>query len=456
MRISDVTLWHVAVPLPAPFYPSWIPGLPQTENRFTLVRLATDDGVEGWSAGPAMAREREGLGDLLGPYLLGERVDDLASIRQRLREVSYLGWHVGWLEAACWDAIGRARGVPVWKLLGGRPGTVSLYASTGDVRDGRSRVAELEARRLQGFTAAKLRVHRQRLEDDLEQIETVAKAMGPGFAMGIDANQGWRVAVVADAPLWDLERARRFADRAAELGYAWLEEPLANDDYDGMAALRRSTALPIAGAELNHHGLPEVQVMLEKGCLDVYQPDAVFSGGIAETWRIVQAVAAAGARYTPHTWTNGIGFAINLQLFAASPWRDDTLLEYPLSEPGWIPERRDGLLTQPWLHDRGKLALPEGPGLGFTIDQAQLRRWGSVFFRGTKTRVAIRAVLDKGLKVAKELGKVRDERLKARQAELDRQTAAGEDLLAPFCPAVVAAVRQDWKLPAGVRPAGAA
>ena len=119
MRISDVTLWHVSVPLPAPFYPSWIPGLPQTENRFTLVRLRTASGLEGWSAGPAMDVERQGLGALLGPYLLDERADDLASIRQRLREMTYLGWHVGWLEAACWDVIGKARGVPVWQLLVG-------------------------------------------------------------------------------------------------------------------------------------------------------------------------------------------------------------------------------------------------------------------------------------------------------------------------------------------------
>ncbi len=446
MRISDVTLWHVSVPLPAPFYPSWIPGLPQTENRFTLVRLRTASGLEGWSAGPAMDVERQGLGALLGPYLLDERADDLASIRQRLREMTYLGWHVGWLEAACWDVIGKARGVPVWQLLGGRPGRVQLYASTGEVKDGKARVAELEKRRAEGFVSAKLRVHKATLAEDLEQIETVAAAMGPDFVMGIDANQGWRVAVVADAPTWDLDRALRFADRAAELGYKWLEEPLPNDDADGMAELRRRTAIAIAGAELNHVGLPEMKVMLEKRSLDIYQSDSVFAGGISETWRIVAAVAKAGARYTPHTWTNGIGFAINLQLFSASPWRDDTLLEYPISEPGWVPQFRDGLLQQPWHHDRGWLELPTTPGLGFDIDPRQLSRYGKIFYRGTKLRVALHAVLDKGIKTAKELGAVRDARLTARAAELAKREAAGEDILAPFIQPVVATQRTSWKL----------
>ncbi|MSQ82323.1 MAG: mandelate racemase/muconate lactonizing enzyme family protein [Myxococcales bacterium] len=447
MRIDDVTLWHVSVPLPAPFFPAWIPGLPQTDNRFTLVRLRTVSGLEGWSAGPAMATERQGMGSLLGPYLLGERADDLESIRQRLREMSYLGWHLGWLEAACWDVIGKARGVPVWQLLGGTGGRVQLYASTGDVKDGRARVVELEKRRSEGFVAAKLRVHKPHLADDLEQIAVVAQAMGAGFKMGIDANQGWRVAVVADAPLWDVERAKAFAHRAGELGYAWLEEPLANDDYAGMAELRRSVAIPIAGAELNHHGLAEIEVMLQKKCLDIYQPDAVFAGGISETWKIVQAVAAGGARYTPHTWTNGIGFAINLALFAASPWRDDTLLEYPISEPGWIPDFRDGLLQTPWQHHRGYLELPTAPGLGFTIDKAQLWRHASQFYRGTKLRVALGAVWDKGLRTAKELGAVRDARLVARQQVLEQRVASGQDLLSPFVGTPVQPHR-GWKLEA--------
>lgn len=52
--IARIELYHVAIPLPATFYPSWIPGFPQTENRFTLIKVITDDGVEGYSAGPAL------------------------------------------------------------------------------------------------------------------------------------------------------------------------------------------------------------------------------------------------------------------------------------------------------------------------------------------------------------------------------------------------------------------
>lgn len=77
--VARIELYHVGIPTPAPFYPSWIPGMPQTKNQFTLLKIITDDGVTGYSAGTAMGRERASLGELLGPYLLGEDATDGAN-----------------------------------------------------------------------------------------------------------------------------------------------------------------------------------------------------------------------------------------------------------------------------------------------------------------------------------------------------------------------------------------
>jgi D-galactarolactone cycloisomerase len=428
MRITQIDLWHVAIPLGGTFYSSWIPGFPQTENRFTLVRLRTASGLDGYSAGPSMGRERAGLGALLGPYLLNERADDLLTIRQRIREMGYLGLRLGWLECACWDVVGKARGRPVWQLLApeAKAGDVKVYASTGQVRSGEDRVKEVEARLAEGFDTVKLRVHAMTLEEDLEHLRITRKGVGDRVTLGVDANQAWRVAVVADAPKWDFARAKFFCDEAHQLGFEWVEEPLAMDDYAGLAKLRESIEVDLTGGELNSQGRPEFQVMLEKGCYDVYQPDACFTGGIAETWQIMQDVKAAGMRYTPHTWTNGIGFAINLQLFGASPWRDEQHLEYPTDAP-WLPEARDGILTHPFLPTKGHLALPTTPGLGFDIDPRKLRRFGSHYYKATKARVAWRTVRDRGLSAARETGKVRDERLAARNEVVEAMVARGED-----------------------------
>lgn len=429
MRISHIDLWHVQVPLHGTFYPSWIPGFPQTENRFTLIRLRTDEGLEGFSAGPAMGHERQGLGSLLGPYLLGERADDLVTIRQRVREMGYLGVRLGWIEAACWDLIGKARKLPVWRLLAPdapTTGDVKLYLSTGQVRTGAEHARVIESALAQGFDTVKLRVHSPTLEEDVAQMREARRLGGDVVHLGVDANQAWRVGVVTDIAAWSYERALSFCTEMHQLRFDWVEEPLAMDDYAGLSKLREAVEVDLTGGELNNQGLPEFGVMLERRCYDVYQPDAVFTGGIAETWKIIQRVKAAGARYTPHTWTNGIGFAINLQLYAASPWRDDSKLEYPDDAP-WVPQARDGLLAEPFLHQRGRLPLPTKPGLGFELDARQLRHFGSHFFKATKLRMAVQAVMDKGIATAKELGAKRDARMAERSAALDAMTARGED-----------------------------
>jgi L-alanine-DL-glutamate epimerase-like enolase superfamily enzyme len=414
--VARLELFHVAVPLPARFYPSWIPGLPQTENRFTLVKVVTDDGIEGWSAGPAMGRERAGLGELLGPYLIGESADDIDLVQQRLREVAYLGWRNWWIEPAFWDIRGKREGKPVWELLGGTPTTVPLYASTGEVRRPEERIEEAEARHEEGFRAIKLRVHDLDEAADVRQVVETARAVGDRMKIGVDANQGWRVTIVADAPRWDLARARRFAEACADAGVAWLEEPLPMDAYDDLATLTAESRVPIAGGELHSSGLPELAMMIERRCYDVFQPDATFTGGIAQTWEVVKLCRQHGLGYSPHTWTNGIGFAINLQLMIASGFAGERELEYPISPPGWTPEARDALLETPFLHQRGTLEAPTAPGLGFTIDRQALRRYGTRFFVMDRKRLVWFSLRTRGLAVSREIDRARKER-KARAHE---------------------------------------
>jgi len=229
--------------------------------------------------------------------------------------------------------------------------------------------------------------------------------------IGVDANQGWRVTIIGDAPLWDLDRAKRFADACAESGVAWIEEPLSMTGYDALSALTRYSRVPIAGGELHSSGLPELEMMIERRCYDIFQPDAIFTGGIAQTFEVTRLCRQYGLAFSPHTWTNGIGFAVNLQLFAASGFAEEKELEYPLSPPGWTVEARDGLLEEPFNHDRGTLAVPRTPGLGFTIDDRALRRYGKKFFNMDRKRLIWFSLRNRGIKVSKEIDAVRSERL---------------------------------------------
>lgn len=406
MKIERIELFHVAVPLSKPFYPTWIPGYPQTVNRFTLLRATTDDGVQGLAAGMAFEREREGLGGLIGPYLIGLDPTDIAAARQRLREVSYLGWRNYWMEAAFWDIRGKVEGKPVWALLGGKEGArAPVYASTGEIHPPEQRAEEVLQLREMGFKTVKLRVHSFDLAEDVAQIEAVRSAVGDSMAIGVDANQGWPVSLIDEAPIWTLERAAGFARACADLGVSWIEEPLDMYAYDELAELCRRSEVPIAGGELNG-GWQEFKVMLEKGSLDIYQPDATMGGGIGDAMRVLDACRERGLGFTPHTWTNGLGFLVNLHVYAAGP--RDHPIEYPYEPPGWVPEVRDGILAEPIrVAPDGTVAVPDGPGLGIELDEDKLARYGEKYFEITSKGIAIKTIRQKGLFTALRLARKR-------------------------------------------------
>lgn len=408
MKIRSMELYHVSVPLKETFWPTWIPGYPQTHNRFTLIKLTTDDGITGYSAGTAMGRERQGLGDLIGSYLIGADPADIDRVQSLLKQAGFLGWRNFWIEPACWDIMGKAAGKPVYELLGGKARPVDVYLSTGEMHDPYKRAYELIAKRERGFKTAKLRVKNMELKDDIKQIEMVSKCLGDTMKLGVDANQGWLVSIVDRVPAWDLNRAREFARACGDCGIAWLEEPLDQRDYDGNAELRKSSPVKIAGAELNY-GWDEIKVMLEKDCFDIYQPDATFAGGIAQVKQVIDACKQKGRMFSPHTWTNGIGFYVNWNLYLADP--DDSMpLEYPLEEPSWIPEFREGII-EPIIPDSyGRIQPFTRPGLGFDIDEKLLKKYGKRFFKLTETGLKIKVIREKGLKAALDL-KRRKEKL---------------------------------------------
>jgi L-alanine-DL-glutamate epimerase-like enolase superfamily enzyme len=432
--VAAIELWLVKIPLaprepwffgtPARFYPSWIPGFPATHMSLYLLKLTTDDGLEGCAAMNAIAEERLGLAAAIAPYLLGLDPLDAPAVAARMQELSYLGLRNGWIDAAFWDLAGKALGKPVWALLGGEGGRAQAYLSTGSVHSP-ERTAEIVKRAQDaGFRAVKLRVKSLDEAAMLRQVEAARRAGGERLAIMVDANQGWPVSIVRPHPTWDLDFAVRFARRLEDFQVRWLEEPLNRGDVPGLRALRDATKTPIAGGEINA-SLLEFQRLLEHDCLDIYQPDATlaggtFAGGLTECWWVLREVLARGAdrrgrplTYTPHTWTNGFGFGVNLQLLGAVPRAKRTFLELP-HEPPFAEEAFCRFLRGTWRIDaEGEIRVPDEPGLGVQVDWDVVRRFGKRLYRGDRRSIAWRTLLDRKLVVALELARERREREQA-------------------------------------------
>jgi D-galactarolactone cycloisomerase len=424
MKINRIELYFVKIPLedkkpgffsqPKYFSPSWIPGFRQSEMRFYLLRLGTDAGFDGVAAVPAMGLERSGLGAILGNYLMGINPLDIGLVNQRIQEFSYIGMRNGWIDAAFWDIIGKARGEPLWKILGGSGGHVYPYLSTGSTHDHDPvAIAEIGKRAVDaGYRGIKIRVKSRDLNLVTDFAGAAREAIGAETHLMVDANQGWPVDLLDETPRWDLEFALAFARGIEDLEVKWLEEPLNRGSFEGLASLRKGTSTPIAGGELNSSWRDFLE-MLDQGSLDIYQPDAVmaggtYAGGTSVVYWLIREIqrrnSKAGSsdkvKFCPHTWTTGLGFALSLQLVGAVPKTERSLLEYPL-EGHWKPEYWARFIKGGFKPDsEGRIAIPDGPGLGVDIDWDVIRRFGKRIYNGTPANVAYRAILDRGLKQA--------------------------------------------------------
>ncbi|MDJ0933409.1 enolase C-terminal domain-like protein [Breoghania sp.] len=309
-------------PLPAPFSPSWIPGLTRTIVSFYLVRFITNDGIEGWSGFTRSGRERVGIGHTVADlFSWGQDPEDIEKLSERIHIMAVGGNFNWWLEPAFWDINAKNAGLPLYKLLGGSDNRLRLYASSGELRDTGARLEEAEARFADGFDTMKIRVHDWNEKVDIEHISDVATHMQGRMKIAVDCNQAFRLTALSDAPLWSLDRAKRFADAAADVGLAWVEEPLFGDWHEEMAKLTAYSRVPIAGGGLHVLGYPELKRLTKMRCYNIYQLDAMFAGGVKQCLDVARLCKKEGVDFSSHTWINGFGFIINAHVFAASGLR---------------------------------------------------------------------------------------------------------------------------------------
>jgi D-galactarolactone cycloisomerase len=364
MKIAGIDVRRYTFPLEPPFRAAWDP-VPRDRLETALVFVHTDEGLTG-----------VGSGDTMDGFARYEHLfvgEDPLAIDRHVRVLETIAFHAGryWpLEAALWDLAGKAEGRTVAELLGGSVRRLPVYASSGELMPPEERSDAAVALAEAGFRALKLRVERARVEEGAAGVVAVREAVGEAMEIMVDLNQGWRMPGDVSAAL-DGDAVRALADRLRELNVLWLEEPLAGADVHGLAELRATAGIRLAGGEMART-LAELLGYLEAEALDVYQPDAVLAVGIERAREVAARVRAVGLWFTPHTWTNGIGLLANLHVAAAVD--AGPFLEFPYDPPGWTPERRDWMLAEPILPDAdGCLSLPERPGLGIVLDTERLQ-----------------------------------------------------------------------------------
>src|SRR3954471_11937999 len=352
---------------------SWPQGNKPEEDLNTLVEVATDEGLIG--IGSAMTSKglvAAGV-QLLRPHLIGERADEPARVSEKLRQSTF--WQgrggavehaISGIDIALWDLMGKICNQPVSRLLGGRyRGRIKPYGSIlfDEPAPLRRTLEETVAR---GFRAIKLGWRpfgrRDRRTDEL-LVRTAREAVGPEVELMVDAGgseQFW-----PHGYKWALETAKMLA----AYDIVWFEEALPPDDLEGFIELRRHAPLPITTGEVLTRR-QSFRPFLERGAVDIIQPDATKCGGLTEAWRVGWMAYEHNVLMVPHGWNTAIGLAADLQLSAALPVA--RYVEY-LTPCVYLDE----LITEPFYPDEeGFLTIPDKPGLGIELNRDALKRLG--------------------------------------------------------------------------------
>jgi mandelate racemase len=252
-------------------------------------------------------------------------------------------------DVAAWDALARAAGVPLVRLLGGSPRHVRAYNSNGlGLMPLAALAKEAEELLEGGFEGVKLRLGYPTLDEDLAAVRAVRGRIPDQVALMVDYNQ----ALALD------EALERGAALEGENVY-WLEEPIRHDDYRGAARLARALELPVQIGE--NFSLPfAMEEALETGACDFVMPDLERIGGVTG-WRRAAALAQArGIPMSSHLFPE-----VSAHLLAVTPtahW-----LEYV----DWASP----LLEAPIAIENGKAVIPERPGNGLEWKQEAVERY---------------------------------------------------------------------------------
>lgn len=357
-RIVKVEAVHLRFPCdPARTFQT--PAGPVHARFCTLIRIRTDDGLEGIGSAYAHPGVVQACIDHMAPVLTGVRAEPIPAILERLQIISR--WYgrkgaalaaISGIDTALWDLKGKREGQPLWRLLGGTRDRAPAYAS-GNLYSSPEAVAEGAARQVaRGFRRVKMRIG-WTAAYDAAAMRAARAAIGDGVDLLIDGTARFTP-----------ETARAVLPLLAEVGAFWFEEPFGADDLDDFVALRReaqAVGVPLATGEneFAFHGFRE---LIRAGAVDIVQADASRAGGVSEVMRIGALAAQHGIRLAPHTWCDIVAVTANAHVVAASP--NGLTCEIDQTGNRFIEE-----LAGPLRLEDGELVLGQRPGLGVELDE---------------------------------------------------------------------------------------
>ena len=332
-------------------------------RRCTIItRVTTEEGVVGESYNADADEEQAAIMSIihreLAPLVTGrdalaiedcwERMNRVT--RDQLRDRRFAMQAIGCVDSALWDAVGKALGIPLYRLWGGYRDARPAIGIGGYYTDDPSSI-ETETGFFSdaGFVGMKFKVGGTTPALDAERLRRAVSTARPGFRFMVDANQGWTVS-----------EAVEFVQRSSDfVELRWFEEPcLWPDDRRAMHWVRVKTGVPVAAgqSEITRSGMRD---LMTGNAIDVANFDASWGGGPTEWRRVAQMALSFGVEMGHHEEAH-----IASHLLAAIPHGTYVEAFHPERDPifwrmlGNRPELEDGMFSP-----------PDGPGFGWDLDE---------------------------------------------------------------------------------------
>ncbi len=368
MRIDRIQAFHVTVPLAVPYVLSKQYGTVRHAHA-VIVELGTDDGLVGHGeANPMPPFTEETWGGVfaaiehhLAPCLLGEDPAAIGRINRDLdRVLSGNLLAKGALDVALWDLSGKALGVPVHRLLGGKLRSevpVLWPFGSGTPQEDVERIAE---KMEQDFRTFMIKMGALPIATEIARVQAITEAFGDAIRFNVDANQGW-----------DLPQALEFMDGTAGCAIDFVEQPLPrSQQLWGFEALRARATHPLSADE-GVQTLSDAGLLASRHLVDVVSLKVSKNGGLSRTWKVGTLAEAFGLKCLVNSMIElGVSQAAALHLAAALP----NLL------PGghcFMSTLRlaDDVTDFASRIERAVARVPDRPGLGIEIDPEKLERY---------------------------------------------------------------------------------
>ena len=350
-----------------------------------FVRIFTDEGITGTGECIHGGGGATQLVHEMKPMLLGEDPMDVDRLFEKVRRAYLFNGAIAGnvitalagVEIALWDLVGKATGLPIYRLLGGKfRDKIRIYCDCHAGKDERPESYGEEARRVvgMGFTAIKFDIDDPRHPDKrdpwnwtasggeiasmVERVAAVREAVGPKVDLAIDLHGKY-----------DIHAAIRIACALEPYNLLWLEEPVPPENIAAMREVKRSTRTPICAGENLYlrHGFRD---LIEQQAVDAVMPDIPKCCGLSEGRKIANLAEVYYIPFAPHNVCGPLGTMASCHVCASIP-------NFLVLEWHWVnrPHWNELTLTDRPVIENGFIALPYRPGIGLELNEDAAQKY---------------------------------------------------------------------------------